>query len=78
MDKAEAPTFRIRIGEMLIAQLSSRLLLNLIFIATWVWGFFWIVNVGQSDSSVFFAILPAMLVGIGTWLFFLNRGFGHK
>ena len=78
MDKAEASTIRNRIGGMLIAQLSSRLLLNLIFLATWGWGTFWIVDAGQSDSSIFFAILPAMLVGIGTWLFFLNRGFGHK
>ena len=78
MANTQATTFQRRVGEVLIAQFSSKLLLNLIFLLTWTWGVFWIVNAGQSDSSVFFAGLPAMLLAVGAWFVFLNRGFNSK
>ena len=78
MANTDAPSFNRRIGEVLITQLSSKLLLNLIFLLTWVWGVYWIFNTRQSDSSVLFSILPAMLVVAGAWLVFLNRGSNLK
>ena len=78
MSNTKATIFQHRIGELLISQISSRLLLNLIFLLTWGWGVFWIINSGQSDSSVFIASLPAMLVLVGAWLVFLNRGFNRQ
>ena len=78
MANTQATTFQRRVGEVLVAQFSSKLLLNLIFLLTWFWGVFWIMNAGQSDSSVFFAGLPAMLLVAGAWFAFLNRGFSQK
>ena len=78
MANTQATTFQRRVGEVLIAQFSSKLLLNLIFLITWFWGVFWIVSAGESDSSVFFAGLPAMLLVAGAWFTFLNRGFNRK
>ena len=78
MSNTKATIFQHRIGELLISQISSRLLLNLIFLLTWGWGVFWIINAGQSDSSIFIASLPAMLVLVGAWLVFLNRGFNRQ
>ena len=78
MANTQATSFQRRIGEVLIAQFSSKLLLNLIFLLTWFWGIFWIVNTGESDSSVFFAGLPAMLLIAGAWFTLLNRGFNRK
>ena len=74
MAKPQATTFQRRVGEVLIAQFSSKLLLNLIFLVTWFWGIFWIVNAGRSDFSVYFAGIPAMLLIAGAWFAFLNRG----
>ena len=62
MANTQATTFQRRVGEVLIAQFSSKLLLNLVFLLTWFWGLFWIVSASESDSSVFFAGLPAMLL----------------
>ncbi len=53
MANTQATTFQRRVGEVLVAQFSSKLLLNLIFLLTWFWGIFWIVNTAESDSSVF-------------------------
>ena len=78
MANTQATTFQRRVGEVLVAQFSSKLLLNLVFLLTWLWGGFWIINAGQSDSSVFFAGLPAMLLVAGAWFAFLNRGFSQK
>ena len=78
MANTQATTFQRRVGEVLIAQFSSKLLLNLIFLLTWFWGIFWIVNTGGSDSSVFFAGLPAMFLMAGAWFTFLNRGLNQK
>ena len=78
MANTQATTFQRRVGEVLIAQFSSKLLLNLIFLLTWFWGIFWIVNIAESDSSVFIAGLPAMLLVDGAWFTFLNRGFNRK
>ena len=78
MANTQATTFQRRVGEVLVAQFSSKLLLNLIFLLTWFWGVFWIINASQSDSSVFFAGLPAMLLVAGAWFAFLNRGFSQK
>ena len=78
MADAKATFFQRSVGQALIAQISSKLLLNLIFLLTWTWGIFWIVNAGQSDSSVFLAGLPTMLVVVGAWLVFVNRGFNQK
>ena len=72
MANTQATSFQRRIGEVLIAQFSSKLLLNLIFLLTWFWGIFWVVNTGESDSNVFFAGLPAMLLIAGAWFTFLN------
>lgn len=78
MENLQAATFQRRIGEMLIAQFSSKLLLNLSFLLTWFWGVFWIVNAGESDSSVYFAGVPAMLLVAGAWFAFLKLGFDRK
>tara|TARA_B100000925_G_scaffold100266_1_gene73434 strand:+ start:107 stop:352 length:246 start_codon:yes stop_codon:yes gene_type:complete len=78
MANTQATTFQRRVGEVLIAQFSSKLLLNLVFLLTWFWGLFWIVSASESDSSVFFAGLPAMLLVAGAWFTFLNRGFNRK
>ena len=78
MANTQATTFQRRVGEVLIAQFSSKLLLNLIFLLTWFWGIFWIVNAAESDFSVFIAGLPAMLLVAGGWFTFLNRGFNRK
>ena len=78
MADAKATFFQRSVGQALIAQISSKLLLNLIFLLTWTWGVVWIVNAGQADSSVFLAGLPTMLVVVGAWLVFVNRGFNQK
>ena len=78
MVDAKATFFQRSIGQVLIAQISSKLLLNLIFLLTWFWGIFWIVNAAESDFSVFIAGLPATLLVAGGWFTFLNRGFNRK
>ena len=78
MSKTETPSFNRRIGGVLITQLSSKLRLNLIFLLTWGWGLYWIINTSQSDPSVFIAALPAMLTIAGVWLVLLNRGLDVK
>tara|TARA_B100000609_G_scaffold114908_1_gene91371 strand:+ start:106 stop:348 length:243 start_codon:yes stop_codon:yes gene_type:complete len=78
MANNQATTFQRRVGEVLIAQFSSKLLLNLIFLITWFWGVFWIINAGKSDFSVYFAGVPAMLLVAGAWFAFLNRGSNEK
>ena len=78
MANTKATFFQRSVAQALIAQISSKLLLNLFFLLTWTWGIFWIVNAGQSDSSVFLAGLPTMLVVVGAWLVFVNWGFNQK
>ena len=78
MSDTEVPSFNRRIGEVLITQLSSKFRLNLIFLLTWGWGVYWIINTRQSDPSIFIAGLPAMLTIAGVWLVLLNRGLNVK
>ena len=78
MSNTETPSFNRRIGGVLITQLSSKLRLNLIFLLTWGWGVYWIINPSQSDPSIFIAGLPAMITIAGVWLVLLNRGLDVK
>ena len=78
MANTETPSFIRRIGGVLITQLSSKLRLNLIFLLTWGWGVYWIINTRQLDPSVFIAGLPAMITIAGVWLVLLNRSLGVK
>ena len=78
MSNTETPSFNRRVGGVLITQLSSKLRLNLIFLLTWGWGVYWIINTRQSDPSIFIAGLPAMLTIAGVWLVLLNRGLNVK
>ena len=78
MANTETPSLNRRIGGVLINQLSSKLRLNLIFLLTWGWGVYWIINTRQSDPSIFMASLPAMLTVAGAWLVLLNRGLNVK
>ena len=74
MANTETPSMNRRIGGVLITQLSSKLRLNLIFLLTWGWGVYRIINTRQSDPSIFIASLPEMLTVAGAWLVLLNRG----
>ena len=78
MANTETPSFIGHIGGVLITQLSSKLRLNLIFLLTWGWGVYWIINTRQSDPSIFIAGLPAMLAIAGVWLVLVNRGLNVK
>ena len=78
MANTEPPSLNRRVGGVLITQLSSKLRLNLVFLLTWGWGVYWIINTSQSDPSIFIASLPAMLAVAGAWLVLLNRGLSVK
>ena len=78
MANTETPSFNRRVGGVLFTQLSSKLRLNLIFLLTWGWAVYWIINTRQSDPSIFIACLPAMLTVAGAWLVLLNRGLNVK
>ena len=78
MENSQATTFQRRVGETLVAPFSSKLLLNVIFLLTWVWGVYWIFKIDGPTSSVIFAKLPAMGVAAGVWINFLNRRFNQS